>query len=57
MLTKALVPALLTGAFCAGFAVLVSSFGMLFAFLPVIAISFVSGFLGSLFATYVTKRR
>ena len=49
--------AVLTGGFCAVFAVAIAMFGMLFASLPGAILAFVSGFLGSLFASSVTKRR
>lgn len=55
-MTKVLMAALTTGAFCACFAVLVhTSLGML-TLTGVIGISGVSGFLGSLFAYFVLGR-
>ena len=56
MTKSALLPAFLTGAFCAVFAVVVGSISMIVSVVPGILIAFVSGFLGSLFATYVLKR-
>ncbi len=50
MLRPVLLTALLTGVFCAGFAVVIDWVTDMLERNPVAAISFVSGFLGSLFA-------
>ena len=55
MAKRALLSACITGSFCAIFAVVVTSLGMLISIVPGILIAFVSGFLGSLFANYVLK--
>lgn len=52
---KALLSALITGCFCAVFAVVVTALGMIISIVPGLAIAFVSGFLGSLFASYIVK--
>lgn len=49
--------ALLTGVFCAAFAVLVDAVTDVLAFGAVILVSFCSGFLGSLFAQVVMQRK
>lgn len=54
---SALLPAVITGSFCAVFAVVVSSIGMIVSIVPGLLIAFISGFLGSLFATYVLKKK
>ncbi len=56
MLRASLFSAALTGLFCAGFAVFVDAITMLFSVWHLLAVSFVSGFLGSLFATFITSR-
>ena len=53
---SAILAAVLTGSFCAVFAVVVSSIGMLVSIVPGLIIAFISGFLGSLFATFIIKR-
>ncbi|WP_186766661.1 hypothetical protein [Puniceibacterium confluentis] len=52
-----LLPALLTGVFCAGFAVAVDFAVGMKGLLTVTGISFVSGFCGNLFAQIVTRGR
>ena len=56
MKSRVLLQAVITGAFCAVFAVAIAMFGMLFASLPGAFLAFVSGFLGSLFAAKVLKK-
>ena len=56
MLRASLFSAALTGLFCAGFAVFVDAITMLFSVWHLLAVSFVSGFLGSLFAAFITSR-
>ena len=56
MLRASLVSAALTGLFCAGFAIFVDAITMLISVWHLLAVSFVSGFLGSLFATFITSR-
>ena len=56
MMRTALVSAGLTGLFCAGFAVVVDTVTMLFSVWQLMAVSFVSGALGSLFARLVLAR-
>ena len=56
MLRAFLLPAILTGAFCAAFAVGIDWLTDMLARGQVIGISFVSGFLGSLFASLVLRR-
>ncbi|PWR03482.1 hypothetical protein DKT77_06385 [Meridianimarinicoccus roseus] len=56
-LRAALAAASLTGLFCAAFVLVARFVGPLLPALPVVAFSFVSGFLGSLFASYVLRRR
>jgi len=51
----ALLSAVITGVFCAVFAMLVTTLGMLFSLVPGLFVAFVSGFRGSLFDSYVTK--
>ncbi len=50
-----LVPAALTGFFCAVFAIFVQSVSSMLDLEVVIAVSFVSGFLGSLFSKFCWK--
>jgi hypothetical protein len=57
MAKRSLLSALITGCFCAVFAVVVTSLGMLISLVPGILIAFVSGFMGSLVAIYVLKER
>ena len=52
-----LLPALLTGVFCAGFALAVDVVVGMKGLATVIGISFISGFLGNCFAQIVTGRR
>ena len=56
MLQASLVSAALTGLFCAGFAIFVDAITMLFSVWHLLAVSFVSGFLGSLFAAFISSR-
>lgn len=56
MVRGALVSAALTGVFCAGFAVVVDTVTMLFSIWQLMAVSFVSGALGSLFARLIMVR-
>lgn len=56
MIRGALLSAALTGVFCAGFAVVVDTVTMLFSVWQLMAVSFVSGALGSLFARLVLSR-
>ncbi len=51
-----LLPALMTGVFCAIFATLVGLITEALTMWMVFGISFVSGFLGSLFAQWVTGK-
>ncbi len=53
----ALTSAALTGAFCAGFVVLIDKLAGMLPLAPVIMLSFLSGFLGSLFARFVMGRK
>ena len=53
MLGKALISASLTGVFCAGFAWGLARIGPMLADGEILIASFVSGFLGSLFAHFV----
>ncbi len=55
MAKRAILSALITGGFCAIFAFIVTALGMLISVVPGLLIAFVSGFLGSLFASYVLK--
>ena len=57
MLRTILAPAFLTGAFCAAFAVGIDWLTDMLDRGQLFGISFVSGFLGSLFATLVMRRR
>lgn len=57
MIRAAVLPAALTGVFCAGFSVFVSTFAPMLGFGTVVGVSFVSGFLGSLFATFVMGKK
>ncbi len=56
-LWDALLPALLTGTFCAGFATLIDVITDALTMLMVIGLAFVSGFLGSLFARLILRGR
>ena len=51
-----LMSALLTGVFCAGFAVFIDTLTDMLARNQVIIVSFISGFLGSIFARLVLGR-
>jgi hypothetical protein len=51
----ALLSAVITGGFCAVFAVLVTTLGIMISLVSVVLIAFVSRFRGSLFDSYVTK--
>ena len=53
---SAILPAVLTGSFCAVFAVVITMLGSIVSVVPGLLIAFVSGFLGSLFATFVLKK-
>lgn len=52
-----LITAIMTGVFCAGFSVVVSQVAVQLSMTAVIAVSFVSGFLGSTVAQLVQKWR
>ncbi len=52
-----LTAALLTGGFCAGFAVVIDWLTDMLAWGQLFGISFASGFLGSIFASLVLRRR
>jgi len=56
ILKTALLPAALTGTFCAVFAVVIDATTNMLDTVPVIALAFVSGFLGSLFSRFVLGR-
>ena len=53
MLRLLIFPALLTGVFCAGFAVFIDTLTDMLERDQVIVVSFLSGFLGSIFAKLV----
>ena len=55
MLRMALLPAVLTGVFCAGFAMAVELVTEALNVMTLIALAFVSGFLGSLFARLMLR--
>ncbi len=55
-MARAFWQAVLTGAFCIVFALVVDVVTDALSLLPVIGLSFVSGFLGSLFASTVLRR-
>ncbi|WP_375265814.1 hypothetical protein [Planktotalea sp.] len=57
MTKQIFLSAVITGCFCAVFAVVVTALGMLVTLVPGVLIAFVSGFLGSLIAGYVMKER
>lgn len=57
MLRDTFYRALMTGVFCAGFAVVVRFATPMLGLLHVMMISLLSGFLGSLFASFVLGRR
>ena len=57
MVRTILIPALTTGAFCAGFAVFVDYATDMLHMWQVIFVSGLSGFLGSLFASLVWNRK
>ncbi|MEJ5217166.1 hypothetical protein WG622_02860 [Cognatishimia sp. D5M38] len=56
MWRSALLPACTTGAFCAVFALVVSSIAPMLGATQVLAVSFVSGFFGSLVAHFVIRK-
>ncbi len=56
MIRAFLLPAFLTGTFCAGFAVLIDITTSMLETGSVIGLAFVSGFLGSIFARLVLGR-
>lgn len=53
MMRALIFPAILTGVFCAGFAVAIDTLTDMLARNQVIVVSFISGFLGSVFAKLV----
>lgn len=55
MMRQTLMAAVLTGLFCMGFSVVVGWLSMTLSMLALVALSFVSGFCGSLFARLVLK--
>ncbi|WP_293444213.1 hypothetical protein [Planktotalea sp.] len=55
MSKRAVLSAVITGGFCAVFAVLFTMLGMLISLVPGVFIAFVLGFLGSLCASYVMR--
>jgi hypothetical protein len=57
MIRAALIPALTTGIFCAGFAVVVNVLTSMLSVGGTVTLAFASGFLGSLFAWFVLRRR
>lgn len=57
MVRGALAAAVLTATFCAIFATVMHQIAPMVSLVPVIALSAVSGFLGSLFASLVLKAR
>ncbi|MCE0504628.1 MULTISPECIES: hypothetical protein [unclassified Roseivivax] len=57
MLKFALLPAFLTGVFCLGFSVVVNAVAGALDLGVFLGISFLSGFLGNIFAQLVTGRR
>ncbi|MCV6593117.1 MAG: hypothetical protein OIF48_09215 [Silicimonas sp.] len=57
MIRQILLSATLTGAFCAGFALVIDVLTEMLAQNRVLLLSFVSGFLGSLFASLVLRGR
>jgi hypothetical protein len=57
MLRAAIFPAVLTGIFCAIFALAVDTLTDMLAQGQVMLVSFFSGFLGSLFASVVLRRK
>ncbi len=54
---RAFLQATLTGAFCIVFALVVDVVTDALSLAPVVGLSFLSGFLGSLFATFVVRRQ
>ena len=52
----ALLPAMLTGAFCVAFSLVVGILAVTLDMLTLMGVSFVSGFLGNLFAQAITGR-
>lgn len=57
MIRSLFLPAVLTGAFCAVFAVGIDWLTNMLERGQILGLSFVSGFLGSLFASLVLRRR
>lgn len=57
MMQLAILPAVLTGAFCVVFSMVVSAVAGAVDMVLFLGISFVSGFLGNLFAQLVTGKR
>lgn len=57
MIRSILFAAALTGVFCAGFTVIVDAVTDALPMRVAIGLAFVSGFLGSLFARFVTRDR
>lgn len=53
---RTLLRASLTGAFCLVFALVIERVSDLLSLVPVILLSFTSGFLGSLFASFMLRR-
>ena len=53
MIKAVVIPAILTGVFCAGFAVVIDQLTNMIERTQVILVSFISGFLGSIFARFV----
>jgi hypothetical protein len=56
MWRSALLPACTTGAFCAVFALVISSIAPMLGTTQILATSFVSGFLGSLVARLIIRK-
>ena len=56
MLRSVLIPAILTGAFCSVFAITVDAILDMVGMYAVAGIAATSGFLGSLFASFVTGK-
>ena len=56
MIKALLLPAILTGMFCGAFAMGIDFLTDMLARQQVLVISFISGFLGSIFASVVLKR-
>ncbi|MHA6344178.1 hypothetical protein [Roseivivax sp. CAU 1761] len=56
MIKAVVLTATLTGVFCVGFTIFVAMLTEALSFLQIVGVSFVSGFLGSIFAQLVIKR-